>query len=125
MNLDWQHSTEERKIPPQYLAAGFKDYVWPLLNYVRPRIICVLTNRVWNTIIPQVEVCHPSPFQPPLPLADRNGKVPSRLPLVFQLPSCEFSTLVIKPHNHPSRALSYDQCAIIGRTCQYFLNEPA
>jgi len=122
MNLDWQHSTEENKIPPQYLVEGFKDYVWPLLNYVRPRIICVLTNRVWDTIIPRIEQCHPLNFEVPLPLTDRKGRPPTRLPLVFQLPNYEFQTLLIKPHNHPSRGLSYDQCSIIGRACQYFLN---
>jgi hypothetical protein len=87
MNLDWQHSTEERKIPPQYLVLGFKDCVWPLLNCVRPRIICVLINRVWDTIIRQIEECHSSPFQAPLSLADLTGKLPSRRPLIFRLPS--------------------------------------
>lgn len=123
LNLDWRHSTSENAIPQEDLAAGFTRYVWPLLQQLRPRIVCVLSNRTWDTIYPQIR-----DFEIALPrfrfsLADSCGVKPSREPLVFKLPDCDFPSLLIKPHRHPSRALSYEQISIIGRSCRRFLQK--
>jgi len=125
MNLDWMHSTDELAIPQEDLETGFRDYVWPLIRLVRPRIICTLSNRVWDTIIPTIHDCQASNLKLRFSLTDSKGNSPSRTPLVFRLPDSDFSTLLIKPHRHPSRALSYEQCSIIGRACHVFLNQPA
>ena len=125
LNLDWMHSTDERKIPQEDLDAGFRDYIWPLLTVLRPRVVCALTNRVWGTILPQIMTCAVSPFKLAFSLADSKDHKPSRDPLIFHFPNCAFPTLLVKPHRHPSRALSYEQCDIIGRVCEMFLNQPA
>jgi hypothetical protein len=123
LNLDWRHSCRERDIPQADLIAGFTDYIWPLLNELQPRIISVLSNRTWNTVSPQITEGGGMPLNLPFPLTDSRGINPSRHALVFQLPDCYFRTLLIKPHRHPSRALSYEQVSIIGRACQQFLQQ--
>jgi len=125
MNLDWMNSTDESAIPQEDLNKGLRGYVWPLLCLVRPRIICTLSNRVWDTMLSAIQDCEPSNFKLRFSLADSKGNSPSRTPLVFRLPNSNFSTLLVKPHRHPSRALSYEQCSIIGRACHVFLNQPA
>ncbi len=124
LNLDWRHSTDEREIPQKDLDTGFSDYVWPLLRVLRPRVICALTDRVWGTILQQIAMCDASPFNLPFPLTDSKGYRPTRNPLVFRFPNCDFQTILVKPHRHPSRALSYEQCFIIGHVCRTFLNQP-
>lgn len=116
LNLDWRHAANEKDIPTEELISGLNSYVWPLLNELRPRIVCALTNRVWDTIIPKVKPLRvPFPFCPvPLP----------REPIIFRLPGCDFNTLFIKPHNHPSRHfLSNDMISQVGKACQWFLKQ--
>jgi hypothetical protein len=64
LNLDWRHSANEKVIPTEELISGLNNYVWPLLGELRPGIVCALTNRVWDTIIPKVKPLRVSfPFQ--------------------------------------------------------------
>jgi hypothetical protein len=123
LNLDWRHSSSESSIPQQDLVAGFTDYIWPLLNRLRPRMICVFSNRTWDIVFPQIIRYHTRSPRFPFSLADSRGIKPSSDPVVFELPDCDFPTLLIKPHRHPSRALSYEQISIIGRACQQFLRQ--
>jgi len=123
LNLDWRHSSSESDIPQADLIAGLTDYIWPLLYELGPRIVCVLSNRTWDTVYPQITQCEGVPLNLPFPLTDSRGIKPSRQPLAFRLPDCDFQTLLIKPHRHPSRALSYEQISIIGRACQQFLQQ--
>ena len=116
LNLDWRNSSSERDIPKADLISGFRDYIWPLLNKLRPRIICALTRRVWDTAAPELEQ-HRVPFPEcpiTLPLA----------PIIFRLPKSDFPTMLIKSHNHPSRALSYAHISILGQVCTWFLKQP-
>jgi hypothetical protein len=98
LNLDSRHSSSESGIPATDLIADFRDYIWPLLNQLRPRIVCVLSNRTWDTIYPQISQHQGAPLKLPLSLTDSRGIKPSRQPLVFQFPGCDFQTLLIKPH---------------------------
>jgi hypothetical protein len=114
LNLDWRHSTSEKATPMQHLESGLKQYVWPLLQELRPRIICPLTNRVWKTVVPLM-----AQFRIPFP----ECPVPLwRPPIVLRLPATAFTTMLIKPHNHPSRPfLNNDQMADLGKACRWFL----
>ena len=114
LNLDWRHSTNEKEIPDEDLESGFAQFVWPVLGVIKPRLACPLTNRVWNTVLPEVEK-HRVPFAPcPVPLP--------REPVVFRLPRSGFLTMLIKPHNHPSRPLRREHIADVGKACQWFLD---
>lgn len=117
LNLDWRHSTSESAIPQDHLETGFTRYVWPLLQLLQPRIVCPLTNRVWDIIAPRIENFRVS-FVP-------CSTVLTRQPIFFQLPDSDFVTMLVKPHNHPSRALSYDQISQVGEACTWFLNQRA
>lgn len=55
LNLDWRNSADERAIPIADLEAGWDEHILPLLSTVRPRIVCALTNRVWNVVAPVAE----------------------------------------------------------------------
>lgn len=121
LNLDWRNSSSEMAIHQADLSSGLTNYIWPLLQQLRPRIICVLSNRTWDTIYPEIEQCGAVALKLPFSLRDSHAIEPSRQPVVFHLPACEFQTLLVKPHRHPSRALSYEQISLIGRACQQFL----
>jgi hypothetical protein len=114
LNLDWRHSTEEKAIPDRDLLSGFRKYVWPLLNELGPRLACPLTKRVWRIVRDATDRIR-VPF-PPCPIW-----LPQD-PIVLELPGCGFPTILIKPHNHPSRALSNDQIVQVGRVCRWFLD---
>ena len=122
INLDWSHSPDERNVHQRDLEGGFEEHIWPLFPLLQPRIICALTNRVWDIFFPQISA---KPFNLPFTLTDSKGVNPSRHPHIFRFPNCDFDTLLLKPHRHPSRALSYEQCSIIGRVSATFLNESA
>jgi hypothetical protein len=114
LNLDWRHSTSEKNVPEQDMLNGFTQCVWPLLAEVRPRLVCPLTNRVWDIVLRQAEK-HRVPFEPcPIGLP--------RAPVFVTLPGSESVTMLIKPHTHPSRALSYAQIAELGKACRWFLD---
>jgi hypothetical protein len=118
LNLDWRNSSNERDIPQNALLAGLTNYVWPLLKVVQPRIVCALTNRVWNTMNAKIEECR-VPF-PKCPI------MLPRVPIVFRLPSSNFPSIFIKSHNHPSRSwLTYDQISVLGDACSWFLKQPS
>ena len=117
LNLDWSHHPSESAIPQEHLTSGFTEYVWPLLTQLRPRIICPLTRRVWDTIMPEI-------YQRRVSFPDCPISLP-RAPIFLRLPDCAFVTMLIKPHNHPSRALSYEQISVIGQACTWFQNQPA
>jgi hypothetical protein len=120
MDLDWRHSASEKVIPPEELNSGFVNYVWPLLGEVQPRIVCALTNSVWNTIIPEIQS-----LQVSFPVYPDKHTLP-REPVVFRLPGCDFNTLFIKPHNHPSRHFLTDEMiSQVGKACQWFLKQGA
>jgi hypothetical protein len=116
LNLDWCNSTKEKNIPDSALKDGFIDHVWPLLEKMRPRLVCPLTNRVWKTMLPEIEPLRVVNFEPcPVTLP--------RQPIVFRFVEADFMSFFIKPHNHPSRALSNDQIDDVGRACQWFLGQ--
>jgi hypothetical protein len=116
LNLDWQHSGDEKRIQQASLAYGLNNYVWPLLSDLRPRIVCALTNSVWDVLRPAAEE-NLIAF-PPCPVAL------SRQPLVFRIPTSDFNTVLIKPHNHPSRHfLTEAHIASMGAACRWFLAE--
>ena len=115
LNLDWRHSTSERAIPDEHLEDGLTNFVWPLLAELRPRLVCALTNRVWKTILPNVDRLRVS-FPPcPVPIP--------RAPVVFRLAGCAFPTMLVKPYNHPSRPQSKQQIAELGKACSWFLGQ--
>ena len=111
LDLDWRHSASAKDIPPEELKSGFVNYVWPLLGELRPRIVCALTKSVWDTIIPKIE-----PLRVSFPVYPDRHTLP-REPVIFRLPGCDFVSLLIKPHNHPSRPLSNDQISQVGKAC--------
>ncbi len=116
LNLDWRHSTNERDIPTQELLTGFDGYVWPLLGQIRPRIVSPLTNLVWDTMLSKVEPLRVSFSVCPVPLP--------REPIIFRSPGSDFNTMLIKPHNHPSRHfLTNHMISDVGRACEWFLNQ--
>ena len=113
LNLDWRHSVNEKEIPEEDLLNGLSQYVWPLLVELRPRLVCPLTKRVWKIIAHEIEALR-VPFPScPFPLR--------REPIVFKLPECAFPSILVKPDNHPSRALSYKEITVVGKACQWFL----
>jgi hypothetical protein len=112
LNLDSRHSTDERTISDSDLKAGWTHHIRPLLAEVQPRIVCALTNRVWDTIVPNIGV------------RVRTVKCPfelAREPLAFKTPGCTFETVLVKPHNHPSRFLSNQQIDLLGSACQWLI----
>jgi hypothetical protein len=115
LNLDWRHSTSEANVPQGDLVTGLDSFVWPLLEELRPRLVCPLTKRVWKVIRPRVEALSVSHSECPVRLPEA--------PIIFRLRGCEFMSMLIKPHRHPSRALSYAQISEVGRACRWFLDE--
>ena len=115
LNLDWQHSTSEKEIPDEYLSNGFSKYIWPLLCKLQPRIVSPLTNRVWNTVLPKIEEYRVQFTRCPVSLPHE--------PIFFKFPESDFCTMLIKPHNHPSRFLSYNEIAKIAKACRWFLKQ--
>jgi hypothetical protein len=120
LNLDWQHSADEKAIPEKDLADGWERYVWPLLQDIRPRLVCPFTKNVWDNVIGTV-ASHRIEF-PTSPFLD---SLAPRQPVVFQLPGCDFPSMLLKPHNHPSRPITTDQIAEVGRACQWFVRASA
>jgi hypothetical protein len=107
LNLDWRHSTNEWAISDARLRTGWTNRIWPLLAEVRPRIVCALTNRVWDVITNSREgACE---------VAKCRFKL-AREPLWLTIPGCGFQTLLVKS-NHPSRFLSNKQIDQLGRAC--------
>lgn len=82
-----------------------------MLPEVQPRIVCALTNRAWDTIVhglgPGAREIRPCRYK----LA--------RVPIAFRIPGCEFTSVLVKPHNHPSRFLSNTQIDLLGRACEW------
>lgn len=115
-HLDWRHSINEKSIPRQDLVEGFTRYVWPLLIRLRPRIVCALTNRVWDIAASKIDRRRVVFLSCPDTLP--------RLPIVFRLPDAAFVTMLVKTHNHLSRFLSNAQMSEIGRACRWFLGRP-
>jgi hypothetical protein len=115
LNLDWRHSTNAKEIPEDDLRTGLYAYVWPLITELKPRLVCALTNHVWEIMRPKVASLR-VPFGPcPMQLA--------REPIVFRLKGAGFPSLFVKPHNHPSRFLKNTEIAELGRACRWFLAE--
>jgi hypothetical protein len=82
LDLDWRHSASEKNIPPEELKSGFVNYIWPLLGELRPRIVCALTNNVWDTIISKVDPLRVSFPSSPV-LLTYNGVQIRRQPVMF------------------------------------------
>ena len=116
LNLDARYSTREGAIPDGVLQLGWRKRIRPLLREVRPRIVCALTNRVWDTIVSSLDGTARE-IDCPFDLARR--------PMAFRLPGCGFTTIVVKPHNHPSRFLRNEEIAELGRACQWLIEEVA
>ncbi len=113
LNLDWRNSTEQKDVPQRDIVAGLNRYVWPLLGRIRPRIVCPLTDRVWDCVAEKVESLRVAFQSCPVSLP--------RTPIVFQFSDCDFLTLLVKPRNHRSRALSYTEISEVGKACAWFL----
>jgi hypothetical protein len=116
LNLDWRNSTSARQIPKANLVAGLDHYIWPLLPTIKPRLVCVLTNPVWNLMATKIKPLEKGPPKCPATLR--------RPPVHFQIPHCSFATLMVQPDHHPSRALSYAEIEELGRACHWFLAQP-
>jgi hypothetical protein len=122
LELDWGNSVNERDISPEELRSGWLYHIWPLLGEIRPRIVCALTNKVWNAIIPEIEPLRVSFTSCPVTLTYR-GPIRHQ-PVVFRLPGCDFNTLHIKPPHHPSWPnLTDDMISQVGEACQWFLSQ--
>jgi D-glycero-D-manno-heptose 1,7-bisphosphate phosphatase len=101
LNLDWSHEPDAKNVPPNHLRSGFDEHVWPALLAIKPRIVCALTNPVWDTIEPtirQFAITSSPPF-PPSILVPKN-----KAPVVFKFPNTAFTSMFLKSHNHPSRS---------------------
>lgn len=125
LNLDWSHNTDEKHVCIPHLQSGFSEHIWPLLAQVKPRIICTLTRRVWDTVAPQMRQHDVTAF-PRCPIAPTGPRLKlSVAPLFIRIPGCDFITMVIKPHNHPSRPyLGARQIAVINEVANWFRNQP-
>ncbi len=125
VNLDWSHEPDERKVPQAHLVSGFHDHIWKLLVQLRPRIICALTRRVWDTVTPEVRQFEMADF-PKCPIAPSEPRL--RLPVApmfIRIPGCDFVTMLIKPHNHPSRPyLGVRHIAVLGQVSSWFQSQP-
>jgi hypothetical protein len=116
LNLDWKHSTDEKAIPKADLENGWNEHILPLLSQVRPRIVCALTNRVWRIVAPVAERTQVALPDCPVKLA--------REPMAFKIHGCNFPTLLVKSHYHPSWPfLTNARMADLGRACAWFLND--
>jgi hypothetical protein len=114
LNLSEQHSTNESEISGADLRAGWTERIWPVLRRVRPRIVCALTNSVWDTIVDTLTARFVEIPACPFDLA--------RTPKGFRIPGCQFTTVLVKPHNHPSRFLSNEQVDQLGLGCRWLMN---
>ncbi|MFA6546223.1 MAG: hypothetical protein WCS99_17520 [Limisphaerales bacterium] len=125
VNLDWSHETDEREVSPKHLVSGFHDHIWKLLIQLRPRIICALTRRVWDTVAPEVRQFEMADF-PKCPIEPSEPRL--RLPVApmfIRIPGCDFVTMLIKPHNHPSRPyLGVRHIAVLGQVSTWFQSQP-
>jgi hypothetical protein len=120
LNLDWRHSTDQNEVSKGDLVRGFERYIWPLLPRLHPRILCPLSNPVWDTINPTLTDYRVQFSKCPINLTDSRGNRPTQEPFVAKLPGCEALTLILKPHRHPSRALSREQMQILGKVAAWF-----
>lgn len=118
LNLDWSHNPNEKTVPDTNLHAGFAQHVWPTIIRVKPRLLCALTNRVWEIVGPTVQrLAVQFPACPVL--------LP-REPIFFRLPNSDFVSMLIKSHNHPSRHFLTDtDIQQLGMACAWFLQQPA
>ncbi len=114
LNLAPGHATDERSIPRVDLQEGWRRRVRPLLPDVRPRIVCALTNAVWETISNDVDIVSGPQADCPIALA--------RDPIHFRVEGCSFPSILVKPHNHPSRFLRNEQIESLGRACAWLLD---
>ena len=117
LNLDWGHQSKAEKVREGFLQPGFDNYVWPAIMQIRPRIVCALTNPVWQTIEPTIRrlaVASPPSFP--------SSILVSRQPILFQLPNASFTSILLKAHNHPSQPfLSRKHIQMLGEACTWFL----
>lgn len=116
LNLDWGHQSNAKDVQERFLQPGFDNYVWPAIMQIRPRIVCALTNPVWQTIEPTIrKLAVASP--PSLP----TSILVSRQPIIFQLPNENFTSILLKAHNHPSQPfLSRKHIQMLGDACHWF-----
>jgi len=115
LNLDWSHETDEGEVPVEHMRFGFEEYVWPTLQVVQPRIICALTNQVWNVMTPKIQGTTLKKEQFQLP----------KDPIIFRFPGAKADSFLIKSHNHPSRPfLGRRQIATLGEATAWFLARP-
>jgi hypothetical protein len=120
LDLDWRHSAQEEAVEREHRAEGWVRYVWPLLPELRPRLVAPLTNGVWNTVFNTINQ-YRIPF-PPYPFLESLA----REPCFFRLPGCDFPSMLVKPHNHPSRHFLLPRhIAAVGKACQWFLRASA
>jgi hypothetical protein len=124
LNLDWCNSSREKDIPKPALEDGFNNHIWPLLKQIRPRLLCPLTNLVWDTMQPKIKERCVVDFPPyrddGTPLEDRL----TRKPIVFRFDGADFMSFFIKPQNHPSRHFLTDpKIDEVGRACKWFLDK--
>lgn len=94
-NLDWGHQANSAELEASYLRQGC-PIIWDFIQKTRPRVIVVLVWRTWKTFTsflgenkfgvlePVFEDLHPVPWK-------------------IQIPGCDFSSLVVKAGQHPSR----------------------
>lgn len=121
VNLDWSHEPDEKKVPQAHLVSGFHDHIWKLLVQLRPRIICALSRRVWDTVAPEVRQFEVACF-PKCPVEPIEPRLRLRVvPMIVRIPGCDFDTMLIKPHNHPSRPyLGTRQIAVLAQVSSWF-----
>lgn len=93
-NLDWGHHSNEKDVPPADLVAGSDEVVGELVR-VKPRIVVPLTRLVWSYLMSALTKCGA--------VIVSNPATSNHQSLAIRLPGIDFTTLVIRPQNHPSR----------------------
>ena len=119
LNLDWSNQSNANDVDHTYLQPGFDEYVWPAIMEIKPRIVCALTNAVWQTIestIRELAVSSPPSFP--------SSILVPKPPIFFTLPNADFTSMLLKAHNHPSQPfLGRKQIEILGDACTWFRNQ--